>query len=151
MPRRPRPPRSRETRRPPRFADLRAAGVHRPHLETPSQRTRPFGLDHLTTRRELWSGRNGRSFDKFILRARGTDFSSESYVGVAKGHMLKPRPLSTGLRDLYRINIGSGPGTGFAGGYHSAATQKSRESAGDAVFGRRSVDRTEGSKKLNSG
>lgn len=83
--------------------------------------------------------------------ARGTDFSSESYVGVAKGHMLKPRPLSTGLRDLYRINIGSGPGTGFAGGYHSAATQKSRESAGDAVFGRRSVDRTEGSKKLNSG
>ena len=36
-------------------------------------------------------------------------------------------------------------------GYHSAATQKSRESAGDAVFGRRSVDRTEGSKKLNSG
>ena len=118
---------------------------------TPSQRTRPFGLDHLTTRRELWSGRNGCSFDKFILRARGTDFSSESYVGVAKGHMLKPRPLSTGLRDLYRINIGSGPGTGFAGGYHSAATQKSRESAGDAVFGRRSVDRTEGSKKLNSG
>ncbi len=117
----------------------------------PSQRTRPFGLDHLTTRRELWSGSNGCSFDKFILRARGTDFSSESYVGVAKGHMLKPRPLSTGLRDLYRINIGSGPGTGFAGGYHSAATQKSRESAGDAVFGRRSVDRTEGSKKLNSG
>ena len=119
--------------------------------QLPSQRTRPFGLDHLTTRRELWSGSNGCSFDKFILRARGTDFSSESYVGVAKGHMLKPRPLSTGLRDLYRINIGSGPGTGFAGGYHSAATQKSRESAGDAVFGRRSVDRTEGSKKLNSG
>ena len=80
--------------------------------QLPSQRTRPFGLDHLTTRRELWSGRNGCSFDKFILRARGTDFSSESYVGVAKGHMLKPRPLSTGLRDLYRINIGSGPGTG---------------------------------------
>ena len=56
--------------------------------QLPSQRTRPFGLDHLTTRRELWSGRNGCSYDKFILRARGTDFSSESYVGVAKGHML---------------------------------------------------------------
>ena len=55
--------------------------------QLPSQRTRPFGLDHLTTRRELWSGRNGCSYDKFILRARGTDFSSESYVGIAKGHV----------------------------------------------------------------
>ena len=43
--RRPRSPPSRKTRGPPRFADLRAAGVHRPHLETPSQRTKPFGPD----------------------------------------------------------------------------------------------------------
>jgi len=83
--------------------------------------------------------------------ARAAPILAAKATLIAKGHMLKPRPLSTGLRDLYRINIGSGPGTGFAGGYHSAATQKSRESAGDAVFGRRSVDRTEGSKKLNSG
>ena len=48
-------------------------------------------------------------------------------------------------------SVGPTPTLPLVRGYHSAATQKSRESAGDAVFGRRSVDRTEGSKKLNSG
>ena len=47
---------------------------------------------------------------------------------------------TTVFQVLYDKNL-NGPGR----------TQKSRESAGDAVFGRRSVDRTEGSKKLNSG
>ena len=79
VPRRPRPTALSVTRGPPRFADLRAAGVHRP-------RTKPFGVDPLTHRRELWSGPRDaaplfriaqeRVFSAAILGAARTDFSA---------------------------------------------------------------------------
>ena len=62
-----------------RFADLRAAGVHRP-------RTKPFGVDPLTHRRELWSGPRDaaplfriaqeRVFSAAVLGAARTDLSA---------------------------------------------------------------------------
>ena len=86
VPRRPRPTALSVTRGPPRFTDLRAAGVHRPDLATPSQRRKPFGPDPLTHRRELWSGRRDaaplfriaqeRVFSAAILGAARTDFSA---------------------------------------------------------------------------
>ena len=86
VPRRPRPAALSVTRGPPRYTDLRAAGVHRPHLETPSQRTKPFGPEPLTHRRELWSGRRDaaplfriaqeRVFSAAVLGAARTDLSA---------------------------------------------------------------------------
>ena len=85
-PRRPRPTALSVTRGPPRFTDLRAAGVHRPDLATPSQRRKPFGPDPLTKRRELWSGRRDaaplfriaqeRVFSAAFLGAARTDLSA---------------------------------------------------------------------------
>ena len=86
VPRRPRPTALSVTRGPPRFTDLRAAGVHRPDLATPSQRRKPFGPDPLTHRRELWSGRRDaaplfriaqeRVFSAAVLGAARTDLSA---------------------------------------------------------------------------
>ena len=79
--RRPRPAALSVTRGLPRYTDLRAAGVHRPHLETPSQRRKPFGPDPLTHRRELWSRRRDAATPGRIAQER---VFSAAFLGAAR-------------------------------------------------------------------
>ena len=80
-PRRLRPTALSVTRGPPRFTDLRAAGVHRPDLATPSQRRKLFGPDPLTHRRELWSRRRDAATPGRIAQER---VFSAAFLGAAR-------------------------------------------------------------------
>ena len=95
VPRRPRPTALSVTRGPPRFADLRAAGVRRPHLETPSQRTKPFGPDPSTTWQELALSHCAGGACRAVKKSRtpNRDFAAP---GNARAAALRPKDMRAG-------------------------------------------------------